>query len=210
MANFETAVNLVLDFEKGYQALRGDSGNYNSLGQLVGTKCGISAPIYEIWLKRIPTVADMKAITPAIAKRIYKAYFWDAYKIGNIKDQFIANHIFDMFVNMAPRYAADIVQDSINAIIPNRVVNDKAIGNLTIAAINEITDSGKAAELNTELYKYQIIQYRNFGGEYLESWLSRADLFKNYTTSVIAANPSSSILTVVILVGIGFLLFGKA
>ena len=42
MANFNKAIDLILKNEGGYQAHPNDKGNYNSKGQLVGTKYGIS------------------------------------------------------------------------------------------------------------------------------------------------------------------------
>jgi len=55
--------------EGGYQNDKADNGNKNSLGQIVGTNRGISARTYEGIIGRPPTVEDMKAITPKIARK---------------------------------------------------------------------------------------------------------------------------------------------
>ena len=59
MAKFDPAYSIVLRLEGGYQNNPADKGNYNSLGDLVGTKYGISAPVLEQWIGRPPTKMDM-------------------------------------------------------------------------------------------------------------------------------------------------------
>jgi len=73
MANFNLFLPELLKTEGGYQNKLSDrKGNTNSLGQMVGTKYGISAPVYEAYIKRPPTVADMKNLPLSTAVLIAK------------------------------------------------------------------------------------------------------------------------------------------
>jgi lysozyme family protein len=96
--NFEQANQIVKIVEGGYQNHPSDRGNYNSQGKLIGTNWGISAPVLERYMKRVPSVADMKALTKEQAKEIYKRLYWDANNI----EQYPAHlrlMIYDMYVN---------------------------------------------------------------------------------------------------------------
>ncbi len=99
MADFNSIVKHVLKVEAGYQALPSDTGNYNSKKELVGTNRGISAPVYEQWIKRPPTASDMKAITEPIALAIYKKNFWAPIQGDALANQGLAHFLFDFYVN---------------------------------------------------------------------------------------------------------------
>ncbi|WP_295655335.1 glycosyl hydrolase 108 family protein [uncultured Mucilaginibacter sp.] len=200
MAIFSVAVPAVLSIEGGYQNTAGDSGNLNSLGQSVGTNCGISAPIYEKYIGRPPSVSDMKSITPAIATGIYQKLFWNAYNIGSISDQFIANHVFDMFVNMDPKDASEVVQLAINQVSPNLVAVDGIMGPATMNSLNYVIKKFGADAVNAAIYSQQVIKYTFFGGQFLQSWLDRSKVFENW----VSLNPVVSGSAVLALVIVGF------
>lgn len=98
MAAFEPIVSKTFKFEGGYQAFPNDSANYCLNKQLVGTNHGISAIAYESYLGRCPSVADMKAITTDIAKKVYKKNYWDKMQLDEIADQSLAHIMFDAFI----------------------------------------------------------------------------------------------------------------
>lgn len=114
MAQFEPAYHLTSLNEGGYQKDPNDPGNYNSRDELVGTKFGISARFYERILGRPPSETDMRDLTKADAKAIYKDNFWRQYRIGEIHSQKIANQVFDMFINHAPGTAISFIRDALN------------------------------------------------------------------------------------------------
>ena len=88
MANFNLFLPELLKAEGGYQNKISDrKGNTNSLGQMVGTKYGISAPVYEAYIKRPPTVSDMKNLPLSTAVLIAKKYYWDACNADEIENQ---------------------------------------------------------------------------------------------------------------------------
>lgn len=98
MSAFDDIIDKTFTFEGGYQNFANDTANYNSLQQLAGTNHGISAIAYEQYLKRPPTVADIKAITKDIAKAVYKKLFWDKVQGDQLKNDSVAHIVFDSHI----------------------------------------------------------------------------------------------------------------
>lgn len=109
MANFEQAYKRTAVFEGGYAAHPDDNGNWTGgkkgVGVLVGTNYGISAPVYKTYLGRTPSVEDMKNIPVSARRAIYKKHYWDIVRGDEIKNQPIANSLYDMAVNAGPGMA---------------------------------------------------------------------------------------------------------
>lgn len=157
MAKFEKAAIEILQREGGYQNDPNDYGNYNSLGQLVGTKYGISAKMYEQAFPgyyELPSVDTMQSLTTDIAYEIYRSQFWIPYGFENINDQSVANQVFDIFFNHSPNTAATIIQKAIvQTGVPISV--DGVYGNQTKSAINQLISLGLTAELNNNMVLYR-------------------------------------------------------
>mgnify|MGYP002149219617 FL=1 len=117
MASFNTYSGKLLEAEGGYQANPADSGNYNSLGQLVGTNRGISAPVYEDWIGRPPSVTDMKNISLDTALDIYENNYWNVLGCDEMTSQFVAEIVCDHGVNAGPSRAGRIIQTCCNIFI---------------------------------------------------------------------------------------------
>lgn len=102
-ASFEQSQQIVKSAEAGYSDDRSDTGNWVAVpgyGQrFVGTNHGISAPILAEYLGRIPKKEDMMNLSYETALEIYKNQYWDAQNLGNLKDQSLANIIYDGCVN---------------------------------------------------------------------------------------------------------------
>jgi len=103
MANFKIADNLTRKSEGGYTGDADDNGNWTGgkkgVGVLVGTKFGISAPVLMAYLRRIPTVLEMKNLSKETVERIYIKNYWNPIRGNEIINQNIANDIYDMAVN---------------------------------------------------------------------------------------------------------------
>jgi len=130
MADFIPIVEKTFVFEGGYQAFPNDSANYNSLKQLVGTNNGISAIAYETYLKRPPSVADMKAITKDIAEGVYKKLFWDKIHGDEIHNQSMAHLIFDSFIASGGT-GLKLVRIAINQTAGSEVVKVNSVQSLS-------------------------------------------------------------------------------
>lgn len=173
MANFNLFIPILQKVEGGYQNLSGDGGNFNSLGQRVGTNHGISARFYEDIIGRPPTVADMKAITLSKAKSLYKKYFWDDVHGDSLINQSVANLIADHAVNSGESPIGTIVQRILKNDFNKNIVVDGDIGPKTAAAINSVNQQSLFTKIKAARASY----YYSLGGEFLSSWLNRLKEF---------------------------------
>jgi lysozyme family protein len=76
----------------------------------------------------------------AEAEKIEEHDYWDRMRLGEVKNQNVANKLFDMAVNMGVRQAALYAQRAANALRPpeTRLVEDGVAGGKTLAAINAV------------------------------------------------------------------------
>lgn len=173
MASFNLYIPLLTAVEGGYQNLVGDSGNYNSKGERVGTNYGIAAKTYESWIGYPPSIADMKAMTKTVALEIMKAWYWDKVSASKINNQSIAEMIADHAVNAGTGRAGRMVQEVLNNSFGLSLTVDGAIGPKTIAAINSVDQE----KLHQALKDYRQNYYNAIGGEFLKVWLNRLKRF---------------------------------
>lgn len=139
---FDRAFAVVLGHEGGYQALPQDRGNYTPGGLLKGTKWGISARSY-------PDL-DIKNLTQAQAKQIYRADFWNKY-YDLLKSEELAIKVFDFGVNAGPKRAVQCLQRAIAA-SGKSVVVDGVMGPNTTHLANSID-----SERLVQAFKDQIL-----------------------------------------------------
>lgn len=173
MASFDIFKKLLAKNEGGYQNLAGDTGNYNSLGQRVGTNFGISARFYETIIGRPPTVDDMKAITLSQANSIYKKHFWDAIHGDYLINQSVANIIADHAVNGGEYPIARQVQLILRNKFGKIITVDGDIGPKTAHLINSVNQAKLFEEIKSA--RYQL--YVAIGGQFLNTWLNRLKVF---------------------------------
>lgn len=173
MAKFDLFIPYLLQVEGGYQAISSDSGNYNSLGQLVGTNYGISAKVYESWLNRVVTVSDMQKLSKSTAIRIYKDLYWNKLKANNINSQSVANIIVDHGVNAGLNSSVKITQKILNTKFNFNLKIDGIIGNSTLTAINSVNAQKLFEEIKLERKNF----YQSIGGVFLNGWLNRLNQF---------------------------------
>lgn len=173
MANFNSYIPLLLQVEGGYQNNPADAGNFNSLGQNVGTYRGISARFYENIIKRPPTVADMKAITKEYAEQLYKEYFWRKVQADKINDQAIANTIVDHHVNAGTgvRLAQQVLNDRFGYKMPE----DNKMGPITLKALNEVNPQQFVGIYNE--YRANHYRTRSNSNTFVNGWLARLENF---------------------------------
>lgn len=171
MANFKLFIPELLKAEGGYQNRASDKrGNKNSLGQMVGTKYGISAPVYEVYLKRPPTVADMKNLPLETAILIAKKQYWDVCEADSINDQSVANIIVDHFFNSGKRI---FVKQILKTKFGEKIAVNSRITKDTVKIINTLNPE----LLHKELKKSRESYYRSIGGDNLNGWLNRLSRF---------------------------------
>lgn len=80
---------------------------------------------------------DLWKITPADTGRIYKAQYWDKLSLDSVKNQSLANIVFDHGVNAGIARAGKMLQFILNTYDAQKLVIDGQIGPKTLAVINE-------------------------------------------------------------------------
>jgi len=101
-SSFEEAQSAVKEVEAGYSDDKDDIGNWVDVPggkRFIGTNHGISAPILQEYLGRIPKREDMENLSYETALKIYKKDYWDAQNLELLYDQSIANIVYDGCVN---------------------------------------------------------------------------------------------------------------
>ena len=173
MADFKKYLPLLKQVEGGYQNLEKDGGNYNSLGQRVGTNHGISARFYEGIIRRPPTVDDMKNLSLERARSLFKVYFWDDIHGDSLINQSVAELICDHAINGGEGAIAPIVQKILNYNFGFKLKVDGDIGTTTAKAINAVNQSQLYALIKEGRKKH----YLAIGGSFLPTWLDRLTKF---------------------------------
>lgn len=117
MADFYSAYqNTVAKWEGNYDTDPNDSGNWSSgehgVGYITGTKCGLTAQDFRKVYGRLPSADEMKNLNQQQIDFMYSFIYWAAVRGNDIKNQPLANELFDTAVNQgigdAIRYAKTI------------------------------------------------------------------------------------------------------
>jgi len=123
--NFDKAFELLIGHEGGFTQNPKDAGNWTGgkvgVGVNKGTKYGIASNSY-------PNL-DIKNLTLAQAKAIYKRDYWDKVK-GDQLPSNLAFHVFDMAVNSGVSRAIKLLQKTVET------TEDGIIGQKTLNAAN--------------------------------------------------------------------------
>ena len=115
-SSFELAQSAVKEVEAGYSDDRNDTGNWVEVPgygmRFVGTNHGISAPILQKHLGKIPKREDMENLTYKTALQIYKKDYWNAQNLSLLCDQSVANIIYDGCVNQGIDGMSQVIRDA--------------------------------------------------------------------------------------------------
>lgn len=160
----------ILRIEGGYQSRQDDTGNW-ACGQLVGTKYGVSAVAFSIWVGRCPTVDEIKNLTKDVAFHFY-AWYFDHYNLYPIENQ----TFFELLANNtmgSPANAARVEQKALNRLGYNIAV-DGVRGAQTIAALN---DAWRKNPIIYNIVRDEWIAYLQSLNkpQFIKGWLDRMD-----------------------------------
>jgi len=200
MAEFEKAQALVGLSEGGYQNDPRDSGNYYQ-GVLVGTNWGIAAPTLATYLGRAPSVNDMVNLTRETAELILKTRYWTRHHLGSLKNQSVANLIYDGIVNHGSNGMRMLTSKALSAMKKPL----EYYSTFTAEGIKHL-NSLNQKRLFFALKKARADKYRALNKPYyLKGWLNRLDRIKYF-----GDNSLSSIWPVIPIILVGILVIGFA
>lgn len=172
-SSFEKAQSTVKEVEAGYSDDRGDTGNWVEVPgygkRFVGTNHGISAPILQNYLGRIPKKEDMENLSYETAIKIYKKDYWQAQNLGLLKDQSVANIIYDGCVNQGVQGMDKVVTDAVAEL--GTKLTGSVYSNLNISKINQLDQN----KLFKQIKKYREIRYKKARTWHIhgDGWLNR-------------------------------------
>jgi lysozyme family protein len=162
MADFAPAVaRLIEQDEGGYVNDPHDTGG--------ATRFGISTA----FLARIHSPLTMDKVTVQVAEDLYRRYFWEEYRYGEIIDQDIANELLSMAVVAGPSVAHQCIQRALLAVHHDAefIGVDGILGVASRAAVNAAPNHCLSAAFRSE----QAGHFRDLDNARFEKgWLRRA------------------------------------
>lgn len=159
---FDKALPIILKHEGGYIHHPQDPGGRTNLG--------VTQRVWEAWVGRSVTEAEMRALTPAMVAPLYRKEYWDKLRCDDLPPG-VALCVFDFGVNAGPARAARYLQNIVGA------VSDGKIGPATINAVNQYVrlkstrDLIRAYSTARRGYYQQLRTFKTFG----RGWLRRTD-----------------------------------
>lgn len=155
-SNFERSLALVLKSEGGYVHHVLDPGGRTNLG--------VTQRVWEDWVDRDATEAEMRGLTPDLVAPLYKKNYWDTCKCDELP-QGVDYAVFDAAVNMGRSRAAKLLQAALGVTV------DGSIGKDTIAAATAADPAEllKAFSLGKEAFYQSLLTFPTFG----KGWLNR-------------------------------------
>lgn len=200
-ADFNPAQDRVKKSEGGYTNNPSDNGNWTGgkigVGTLIGTNHGISAPVLVDELKRLggapPTASTMKNLSYAAAAAIYKRMFWDKIKGDDIKDQNVANTVYDAYVNQTG-WTRKMIEDALQQVGKKATVT-VPLKSDTIAVINSVPPAKFYSEFNRQrAIRYKETAARPGQAQFLKGWMNRLATFD--TLGALNRNKGKTVLVV--------------
>lgn len=151
MANFEEAYKKTMGHEGTYVIDPTDAGGE--------TYCGISRrwfPDWEGWAiidasrskDGFPKSLDDDGVLQSLIPMFYKQHFWNRFQGDKIKDQRVADELFDTAVNMSVSDSVKFLQGALNVLNRNQALfpdmtDDGVLGPTTLDSLHKYCRGGK-------------------------------------------------------------------
>ncbi len=192
------------DFKEAYQKTMGHEGKYSIDPTDEGgeTYCGISRrwfPDWEGWTivdesrsrDGFPKCLDTDGALQSLIPMFYRQHFWNRFLGDKIRNQDVANELFDTAVNMSVSDAVKFLQRSLNLLNRNQalfpdMVDDGILGNTTLNNLDRFCRGGLGDV--TLLLKFMnvmqgqhYIEYMNKSPtqeKFCRGWFSRVEITK--------------------------------
>jgi uncharacterized protein (TIGR02594 family) len=194
MADFNKAFEELIGVEGGFVDHKDDKGK--------STKFGITIATLKSWRGQTVTVDDVKNLTLAEAKQIYKKGYWDAMGLDKFDSYFLAQMLFDQGVNGGTVTAAKRFQSALN-VLGSRLTVDGKIGPMTLAESKKYHELAIANEFikATQDNYADIVVRDNSQIAFIRGWVNRSQVLMDKmitkALSLIGLTPGASAPVVV-------------
>ena len=179
MADFNSAIKLVLQHEGGYVNHPNDPGG--------ATNWGVSlrflqdhSDVGDINHDGKVDIEDIANMSIDDAKLIYKTLWWDKYGYGKFPDQTIATKVFDFAINMGAPRAHILLQQALNKAFGLRLTCDGIIGPASLKVIASVADGDQEQRLlnaycdEAWAFYQRLVTNNPKLGVFLKGWKNRA------------------------------------
>lgn len=167
--NFDDALAAVLEHEGGYVNHPQDPGGMTNLG--------VTKRVWEAWVGKTVSEADMRALTPAMVAPMYRKQYWDAVK-GDELPPGLDYLMFDFAVNAGASRAIRTMQRAIGA-TPDGVIGPRTMAAVKAADPDDLIDKFSAEK---EAFYRSLPTFATFG----RGWLRRVAEVKLHAVTLLA------------------------
>jgi lysozyme family protein len=167
--NFDDALAAVLEHEGGFVNHPKDPGGMTNLG--------VTKRVWETWVGKAVSEADMRALTPATVAPMYRKQYWDAVK-GDELPSGLDYLMFDFAINAGVSRAIRTMQKAIGT------TPDGAIGPKTMQALRDADPDALIAKFSDEKEAFyrSLPTFATFG----KGWLRRVAEVKSHAVTLLA------------------------
>ena len=168
---FESAIEIVLKNEGGYEDHPNDPGGATKYGITLKTLQGKNPKA---------TKETVKNLTTDEAKEIYYDNYWKKYHYDGITSEAIAIKAFDTGVNVGPGTAIKFLQKACNKLGCN-IQEDGGLGKASFEALSKVIAEHGERKLLEEFRTIQIAHYNKLVEQnpklsvFLKGWINRAN-----------------------------------
>jgi lysozyme family protein len=157
-ANFSKCLDMLLHHEGGFVNHPDDPGGMTNLG--------VTKAVYEKYIKRNATEAEMRALTKIDVSPIYRSNYWDRGHCDDLPSG-VDWSVFDWGVNSGMGRAAKALQRVVG------VTADGAIGPMTIKATHDMKPQDVIVKMHSsrQTFYESLTTFKTFG----RGWSRRND-----------------------------------
>jgi hypothetical protein len=170
-ARFDACMPFIFKAEGGYSDTPGDPGGPTNFGITLATlKAYEGSPNL--------TAQDVKNLTPATAKEIYRSNYWNRMQCGALPAG-LDLEVFDFGVNAGPGEAVKALQRIVG------VTADGSIGPITLAAIGQF----KPRDLISQYSEARLAYYKGLNNpEFEQGWTARVAQIQTAASQMLEAS----------------------
>ena len=167
--NFDDALAAVLEHEGGFVNHPKDPGGMTNLG--------VTKRVWEAWVGKTVSEADMRALTPALVAPMYRKQYWDAVR-GDELPSGLDYLMFDFAINAGVSRAIRTMQRAIGT------TPDGAIGPKTMQALRDADPDALIDKFSDEKEAFyrSLPTFATFG----RGWLRRVAEVKSHAVTLLA------------------------